>query len=213
MSGKIEGAIITGMVIGRREFLQSCGAIAACSSLSLATANPMSQLTFNSRGDLEIIASKTSSHQDFDFFIGNWNIHNKKLKTRLNNCTEWLEFEATGECHKILNGFGNTDQFTTAFNGIPFQGATFRLFNPKTRLWSLYWADSNVVVLDVPQIGSFEGNIGRFYAKDVFEGKPIIVVFEWDKTDPAAPTWSQAFSPDKGKTWEWNWRMRFSQQK
>jgi hypothetical protein len=198
------------MVINRREFLQSCGAVAACSVLPLATAKTMSQLAFNSRGELEIIASKTSSQNDFDFLMGNWKIHNKKLKARLNNSTEWLEFEATLECHKILNGFGNADQYTTAFNGVPFQGAAFRLFNPKTRLWSIYWADSNVVVLDVPQIGSFEGHIGRFYAKDVFEGKPIIVVFQWDKTNREAPTWSQAFSPDKGKTWEWNWYMTFA---
>ena len=196
------------MVGDRRKFLQSCAA--ACSSLSLATAKTMSQVAFHTRGDLEIIASKTSSHKDFEFLIGNWKIHNRKLKTRLNNCTEWLEFEATGECHKILNGFGNTDQFTTEFNGVPFQGATFRLFNPKTRLWSLYWADSNVVVLDVPQVGSFEGHIGRFYAKEVFEGKPIIVVFQWDKTNADAPVWSQAFSTDRGKTWEWNWFMTFS---
>lgn len=169
-------------------------------------------LSFSATGDLEIIPSKTSSPNDFDFLIGRWKIHNKKLKTRLNHCTEWLEFEAKNECHKILNGFGNTDQFITAFNGVPFHGATFRLFNPKTKLWSLYWANSDTVVLDVPQVGSFEGSIGRFYAKDVYEGKPIIVVFQWDKTNPDASIWSQAFSPDDGKTWEWNWYMKLYRQ-
>ena len=54
----------------------------------------MSQLSFNATGDLDIISSQNSSPNDFDFFIGRWKIHNKKLKTRLNNCTEWLEFEA-----------------------------------------------------------------------------------------------------------------------
>jgi hypothetical protein len=172
----------------------------------------MSQLSFTPTGDLEVIPSKTSSNNDFDFLVGEWKIRNKKLKTRLNNCAEWLEFNATGSCHKILNGFGNTDQFITEFDGIPFQGASFRLFNPKTRLWSIYWADSNVVVLDVPQVGSFDGDVGRFYAKDVFEGKPITVVFQWDKTNPDSPVWSQAFSPDNGATWEWNWYMTFSRQ-
>jgi len=172
----------------------------------------MSQLSVKSTGDLEIVPSKTSSHNDFDFFIGRWKIENRKLKTRLNNCTEWTKFEATGECQKILSGFGNFDQLITEFNGVPFHGATLRLFNPKTRLWSLYWADSNVVVLDVPQVGSFDGNIGRFYAKDIFEGKPVIVVFEWDRTNPDSPTWSQAFSPDNGETWEWNWYMTFNRQ-
>lgn len=163
--------------------------------------------------DLNITPSETSSPSDFDFLFGKWKIHNRKLKTRLNNCTEWIEFEATGECGKILNGFGNTDRFITEFDGQPFEGATLRLFNPKTRLWSIYWADSSSVVLDVPQTGSFEGNIGKFYARDVFEEKNIIVLFHWDKTDPDAPVWSQAFSSDEGRTWEWNWYMTMFREK
>lgn len=133
----------------------------------------MEQQLFNPGGGLEIIPSKNSSQNDFEFWIGKWRIHNRKLKTRLNNCKEGIEFEATGEAFKILNGFGNFDQYRTEFDGVPFAGMTLRLFNPQTKLWSLYWADSNVVVLDVPQVGSFDGNIGKFYAKDVFQGKPI----------------------------------------
>ena len=64
---------------------------------------------------------------------------------------------------------------------------------------------STTGVMDPPVVGSFVGNIGRFYCKDVINGKAVIVMFQWDKTDPNNPVWSQAFSPDKGKTWEWNW--------
>ena len=64
----------------------------------------MSRLSFTPAGDLEIIPSKTSSNDDFNFLVGDWKIRNRKLKTRLNNCAEWLEFDATGACHKILNG-------------------------------------------------------------------------------------------------------------
>lgn len=173
----------------------------------------MTPIPLNSTGELEIVASETSSHTDFDFLFGRWIIQNKRLKTRLNNNHQWIEFEATGECRKILQGFGNTDQFITEFDGVPFEGASFRLFNPQTRLWSIYWADTNAVVMDVPQVGSFDGNIGRFYAEDIYAGKPIVVVFEWDKSNPENPLWSQAFSPDKGQTWEWNWHMTFQRQR
>jgi hypothetical protein len=169
----------------------------------------MQEQSLTSVGRPSIIASNNSSPNDFDFLVGKWNIHSRKLKTRLDNCQEWSEFEAFGECRKILNGFGNIDDFRTEFNGKPFEGMALRLFNPKTKLWSIYWADSNVVVLDVPQVGSFEDNIGKFYAKDVFNGKDIIVLYQWDKTNVDVPTWSQAFSADNGKTWEWNWYMTF----
>ncbi|MES2772693.1 MAG: hypothetical protein V4722_00820 [Bacteroidota bacterium] len=157
--------------------------------------------------DLNIMPSETSSPNDFDFLEGKWDIHNRKLKTRLNNCSEWTEFEAKQEMRKILAGLGNTDSFFATFDGNPFEGMTLRLFNPITRLWSIYWADSNLAILDTPVTGSFENNIGTFYTRDIFDGKEIIVMFNWDKTNPDKPVWSQAFSNDNGSTWEWNWYM------
>ena len=53
-------------------------------------------------------------------------------------------------------------------------------------------------------VGSFENKIGHFFARDTFKGQPIIVVFRWDVRNPQLPIWSQAFSTDNGKTWEWN---------
>jgi hypothetical protein len=52
---------------------------------------------------------------------------------------------------------------------------------------------------------SFENKIGSFYARDTYEEKDIIVQFRWDASNPNTPVWSQAFSPDNGQTWEWNW--------
>lgn len=157
-------------------------------------------------GELEIVASKTSSKDDFSYLTGKWKMYHHKLKTRLKNSNEWIEFESTDENFgMMLNGIGNTDIYKATLEGKPFEGFTLRLFSPETRLWSLYWVDSKRAVLDPPVVGSFEGNIGTFYCKDVYEGKPVIVMFWWDKTDKDNPVWSQAFSPDNGKTWEWNW--------
>jgi hypothetical protein len=33
------------------------------------------------------------------------------------------------------------------------------------------------------------------------------MVFRWDVNDKKKPIWSQAYSDDNGKTWEWNWYM------
>ncbi len=187
-------------------------AIASVFQISLTQAQPffpkatLTNAKITSTGDLEIVSSKTSSQHDFDFLVGKWNMHNQRLKTRLNNSTEWEEFESKDENYgMILNGIGNMDIYKATFDGKPFEGLTLRLFNPKTKLWSLYWVDSNQGVLDPPVVGSFEGNIGRFYCKDIFQGKPVLVMFLWDKTDKDNPVWSQAFSPDNGVTWEWNW--------
>ncbi len=70
---------------------------------------------------------------------------------------------------------------------------------------SLYWVPSDTGILDPPVVGSFDNDIGHFFCKDTFNGKEIIMLFRWDMRDRSHPVWSQAFSPDKGKTWEWNW--------
>ena len=170
----------------------------------------MENILFDPSGELEIKPSARSSNKDFDFYIGKWRIKNRKLKTRLDNCTEWIEFEATQTDHKALNGFASMDNFYATLNGKAFEGMTIRLFNPKTRLWSIYWTDSNTSILDKPVVGSFDRNIGHFYSRDFYQGKPIIMLFHWDKTDKDNPVWSQAFSADNGKTWEWNWYMYMS---
>ena len=164
-------------------------------------------IRFDQQGDLIIELSASSSKYDFDFFEGKWQLHNRKLVSRLSHCNEWIEFESTQEMYRVLNGTGNIDNFLATFNGQPFEGMTVRLFNPTTKLWSIYWADSNTGKLDPPVLGSFEKNVGHFITKDNFSGKNILVVFRWDARDKENPVWSQAFSEDNGASWEWNWFM------
>jgi len=171
------------------------------------------KVIFDINGELVILPSSTSSKHDFDFFEGKWKLLNKKLKSRLSHCTEWIEFESTQEMYRVLNGIGNIDNFLATIDGQSFEGMTVRLFNPKTKLWSIYWADSNEGKLDPPVLGSFENSVGHFITKDIFNGMNILVTFRWDARDKDKPIWSQAFSKDNGKTWEWNWFMYMSKTK
>ena len=155
--------------------------------------------------------SATSSENDFDFLQGKWKVHNRKLKSRLSNNDEWIEFEAELHMKKALNGFGNIENFYSNDNNNPFEGMAIRLFNKETKLWKIYWIDSNGMAMDEkPVTGSFENKLGRFYTNDIFNEKEIVVVYQWDATNPDHPNWSQAFSTDNGKTWEWNWKMELT---
>jgi hypothetical protein len=167
------------------------------------------KLNFDANGNLLVKASPSSSLNDFDFLVGKWKMYHRRLNKRLENCKEWTEFESTDSNYKILSGTADMDVYSTTqmpgMEGKLFEGVTLRLFDPKTSLWNLYWVASNVGVLDPPVVGSFENNVGHFFTKDTYNGKNIIVVFRWDVRDKDHPVWSQAFSPDNGKTWEWNW--------
>ena len=165
---------------------------------------PIPQLHFDSAGALAIQASATSSEHDFDFLVGDWKLRNRKLKSRLTHSDEWTEFESAVEMRQILGGMGNIDKYTELVSGKPYEGVALRLFNAKTKLWSIYWADSNSGALDPPVVGSFANKVGHFFARDTYKGQNIIVVFRWDVRNPQRPIWSQAFSADEGKNWEWN---------
>ena len=82
-----------------------------------------------------------SSAKDFDFWFGSWDVHNRWLKRRLAGSDDWEEFEATVVARPLLDGLGNEDEFRTDHDG-GLVGMSFRFFDPETRRWSIYWADS-----------------------------------------------------------------------
>jgi hypothetical protein len=170
----------------------------------------MPAFSISSDGTLALTASESSSKNDFDYLVGKWNIRNRTLREPLAGSDEWEEFNATQELRQILLGLGNVDIFHTEFDGKPFEGLTVRLFSPETRLWTIYWADSNEMKLDDGKVGSFDGDIGDFFGRETVAGKDVIVKFHWDKSNPKAPIYSRAFSADAGRTWEWNWYSNFS---
>src|SRR6266566_2008076 len=133
------------------------------------------QLSFDPNGELKITASPTSSQSDFDFLVGKWKMHNRRLNKRLEDCKDWTEFESSDENVKILSGTADMDTYSTTEmpgqEGKSFEGVTLRLFNPKTRLWSLYWVASNVGVLDPPVVGSFENRVGHFFCEGYLQRK------------------------------------------
>jgi hypothetical protein len=146
---------------------------------------------------------------DFDFLFGHWRIQNERLKQRLVGCTDWEPFDAIGECAPILGGIGNIDSFDSDWGG-DFRGMTLRLFDLKSKRWSLYWASNRSGVLERPVVGEFHNDVGRFEGADEHEGKPVLLRFIWSHITPLSARWEQALSDDGGKTWETNWRMQMT---
>jgi hypothetical protein len=156
------------------------------------------------------IAPQQSSARDFDFWMGSWTVRNRRLRERLAGSDEWDEFEATSRAWPLLDGLGNQDEFRTDYAG-GFIGMSFRFFDPETRQWWIYWADSRRPgELDPPVVGAFDGDSGTFIGHEEFDGRPIVVRFIWSGVTTPTPRWEQAFSEDGGETWETNWIMDFT---
>jgi hypothetical protein len=143
---------------------------------------------------------------DFDFLIGFWRVHNRRLTTRLRGANDWTEFAATSRCEPRLDGLINVDQIDCPSQG--FSGVTLRTFDVTARCWSIYWIHSRSGRLEPPVQGGFAGERGLFVGTDRDDGREVQVRFDWLRQGRDAALWQQSFSLD-GREWELNWTMRF----
>lgn len=146
---------------------------------------------------------------DFDFLIGSWDVHHHKLQRRLAGNDDWWEFDGTSTFWKILGGLGNVDDNVIHQPTGTYRGASMRLFDLQTELWSIWWMNEGHAVIEPPVVGRFENGRGSFGGSDSFDGRAIEVRFVWSDVTDSSARWEQAFSPDGGTTWETNWIMQF----
>ena len=122
--------------------------------------------------------NEASGANDFDFLIGSWRVHHCRLKERLADNHEWIEFEGTCAMQTILGGAGNMDDNVLDFPGDAYRAVTLRTYDATKKQWSIWWIDGrNPSHLDPPVVGGFENGIGTFYTNDTFKGKPIRIRF------------------------------------
>lgn len=154
-------------------------------------------------------AASDAQARRFDFLHGRWNVTHRKLKDRLAGSSEWFEFPGTLAVGPILGGLGNFDENVLHDPKGEYRASSLRLFNAKSRQWSIWWFDARLPAVEPPVVGGFQGNKGTFYAQDVFKGRPIRVRTTYEPLTPDHAEWTQAFSPDAGANWEVNWIMDF----
>jgi hypothetical protein len=151
-------------------------------------------------------ATKTrdGSH-DFDFAIGKWRTHLKRLVRPLSGSTTWVELEGTTVVRKVWDGRANLAELKLDTADGPVHVLSLRLYNPQARQWSLHAANASSGTLSVPTVGEFKDGRGEFYDQEVFEGRTILVRNVWSDITADSCRFEQSFSDDGGKTWEVNW--------
>jgi hypothetical protein len=171
--------------------------------LSLSFITPVSVASDN-----RTPATVRNGLHDFDFLLGTWNIHLKRLIHPLSNSDAWVEFDGRVMCRSLWDGRGQIEEFIVdnEKQNIHIQGITVRLYNSTTGEWSEYWANARNGSMDpLPQVGRFTADRGEFFGQDKFEGRSIYVKYTWTAMATKSPHFEQGYSIDGGKTWEVNW--------
>jgi hypothetical protein len=155
----------------------------------------------------QLTPAERDGEHGFDFEIGTWKIHLKRLDGRLVGSKKWVEFDGTSVTRKVWDGRANLEEFEVDSPTGHIEGMTLRLYDPQTRQWSLYWGTSKSGTMGAPTIGEFKNGRGEFFDTEPSgpNGKSILVRFVWSDITPKSAHFEQSFSDDGGKTWEVNW--------
>ena len=149
-------------------------------------------------------AARDGSH-DFDFEIGRWKTHLRRLVHPLTGSTTWVEYDGTTIVSKVWNGKANLVELDVSGPAGHIEALSLRLYNPDSHQWSLNFANSAGGTMGVPTIGEFKNGRGEFYDQEPLNGRAILVRFVISDITPNSCHFEQAFSDDGGKTWEVNW--------
>ncbi len=150
------------------------------------------------------IAQRDGQH-DFDFEIGTWKTHLRRLQRPLSGSTTWVEYDGTTVVSKVLDGRANLVELKVDGPAGRLEGLSLRLYNPQSRQWSLNFANISSGTLSTPTIGEFKDGRGEFYDQETYNGRAILVRFVITKITQDQYRFEQSFSDDGGKTWEVNW--------
>jgi hypothetical protein len=150
-------------------------------------------------------SGERDGRHDFDFEIGAWATRLRRLKHPLTGSTTWLEYEGTTVVREVWGGRANLVELDVSGPAGRIEGLSLRLYDPRSRLWSLNFASSRTGTLSPPTVGRFENGRGEFHAEETLDGRAILVRFVISDITSTSCRFEQAFSADGGKTWEVNW--------
>jgi hypothetical protein len=142
---------------------------------------------------------------DFDFEIGEWTTHLKRLQRPLTGSTTWVEYTGTTTVRPVLGGRANIAELAVQGSAGRIEGAALRLYSPQSRQWTLNFFNVADGVLTPPMTGEFRNGRGVFHGQDTLGGRSILVRFVITKLTATSYRFEQAFSGDGGETWETNW--------
>jgi hypothetical protein len=173
--------------------------------VALHASQALSQANSATAGNSDPAARGPDGQHDFDFEIGAWKTHLKRLQRPLTGSTTWVEYDGTTIVRSVWNGRANLVELAVDGPAGHIEALSLRLYNAQSGQWSLNFSSIGSGSLSQPAIGGFKNGRGEFFNKETLNGKAITVRFVISDITPTSCRFEQSFSDDDGKTWEVNW--------
>jgi hypothetical protein len=136
---------------------------------------------------------------DFDFEIGKWKTHLKRLLKPLTGSSIWVQYDGTTTVSPIWGGRANLVELEVDGPKGHIEALSLRLYNPESHQWSLNFSNSAGGTMATPTIGEFKGGQGEFIDQKTFGSRMILVRFVITPISPTEVHFEQSFSDDAAR--------------
>lgn len=146
-------------------------------------------------------AAVRDGQHDFDFNLGVWKTHIRRVLDPFSGGTHFMELNGTVSVRKVWDGRAWLEEIEADGPNGHWEGMTLFLYNPQAHQWSQNFADSQNGRVTSPLIGEFRNGRGELYAQDTRAGRTILIRAVWSDITPDAHHFEESYSDDGGKTW------------
>jgi hypothetical protein len=150
--------------------------------------------------DLQEQSLRDGQH-DFDFNIGMWHTHIKRVLDPFSGSTHSMVLDGTVTVRKIWGGRAQLEEIEAEGPNGHWEGMTLFLYNPQSHQWSQTFVDGKSGVQEGGSIGSFSNGRGELYSPDSFEGKSVLARGIWSDITQDSHKYEISYSNDGGATW------------
>lgn len=147
--------------------------------------------------------AERDGRHDFDWDIGLWSTHQRRLLHPLTGSTTWVEYHGTDVVRRIWDG-ANSAIIEADGPAGHLEIFSTRLYNPDAHQWNITFSTPDSGVISQPVIGEFSNHRADFYDQEFYKGRAILVRFSISRITKDSCHFEQAFSDDGGRSWEIN---------
>jgi hypothetical protein len=141
---------------------------------------------------------------DFDFNIGVWHTHIKRILDPFASSSESVELNGTVTVRKVWDGKAELEEIETDGPKGHWEGLSLFLYNPSAHQWSQTFVNSKVGALSPSStnVGEFKDGRGVLIGLDnTASDKTILVRAVWSDIKPDSHQYVESYSNDGGATW------------
>ena len=141
---------------------------------------------------------------DFDFSIGVWRTHIKRVLDPFASNSESVEMNGTVTVRQVWGGKAELEEIEVDGPNGHWEALTLFLYNPRAHQWSQSFVNSKVGTLSLSStnVGEFKGGRVVLVGQDnTVSDKTILVKAVWSDIKSDSHQYEEWYSNDAGTTW------------